>query len=344
MKITVNDIALRAGVSPSTVSNALNNKKGINEDTKKQIKQIALELGYSKVETPRSKKIKVIVYKKSGIVLSDTPFFSELIEAIEKNCTMNHYETSIQHYIESDDTYDTISNLIRDDSYSGLLILATEMLPEDLYLFEEVSVPIVLMDSCFKNHNVDSVTINNYEGAYRSTVYMIDRGHRNIGHFRANMSINNFSERKTGYQDALNDYGLQIEPYYEYILEPSFEGAYRDMKKMLEQGSPLPSAAFVDNDVIAIGAIKAIKEHGLTIPNDISIVSFDDMPYCEISDPPLTSNRVFPREIGRMAVSQLLYKIESHNSPVNKIVVNTKLIERESVTKHIQFAYFCDKT
>jgi LacI family transcriptional regulator len=333
MKRKITTIANLAGVSPATVSNALNGRKGVSEETKLKVLEIAREIGYNKeISNGISKSIRFIVYKKHGYVISDTPFFSSLIEGIAKECRDEGYELLISHINTDEANYkDTIENIIKDNS-AGLLLLATEMFPEDMELFNGVSAPIVLLDSYFKNMDYDTVLINNTSASYKATNYLALNGHANIGYLHSSIYINNFHYRKLGYIDALNENNLEMNEKYILSLEPTMEGSYRDMKKILEERDfELPTAFFADNDIIALGAMRAMKEKGIKIPQDVSVIGFDDMPFCEITNPRLTTIKVFKQEIGGIAVRRLLEKITNNDNTIHKIEVGTDLIIRDSV-------------
>lgn len=336
MKYKIADIASIAGVSKATVSNALNKKKGISADTRRMILRIAKDIGYYKDfgKNTVSKTIRYVIYKRHGYVVSDTPFFSSLIEGIEKECRMQGYEMLISHVNTSYNDYREIIKNINNDYSTGLLLLATEMHPEDLELFEIGNVPVVIIDSYFKAMAFDSVIINNTDAAYKATSYLIENGHRDIGYLQSPICITNFYYRKQGYLDALNEHGLKADKKFQIPLESTMEGSYRDMKKLLDEKKiDLPTAFFADNDIIAFGAMRAMKEKGIKIPQDVSVIGFDDMPFCEITSPRLTTIKVFEQEMGSMAVKRLLQKLEGDNGIQQKIEFGTKLIVRDSVLK-----------
>lgn len=334
MKPTVKDIAKAANVSPATVSNALNNKKGVSDEIKQLVLKVAKELGYSKEGPNNRNTIRFIIFKRHGYVVSDTPFFSSLIEGIEKECRMQGYEMLMSHVNISDKDYkETISN-INNDYSSGLLILATEMIREDLELFGGNGAPVVLLDSGFRNCNFDCILINNVDAAYKATSYLIENGHKDIGYLHSSAYINNFFFRKKGYLEALSEHGLKADKKFELCLEPTIEGSYKDMRMLLQSGRlVLPTAFFADNDIIAFGAMRALKEKGVRMPEDVSIVGFDDMPFCEITSPRLTTIKVFKQEMGSIAVKRLLQRMNSNEQVIQKIEVGTELVIRESVKK-----------
>ncbi|CUH95299.1 hypothetical protein P22_1369 [Propionispora sp. 2/2-37] len=332
--MNITDIATMAGVSPATVSNALNGRKGVREETKQKILKIAKEFGYNKEMNMANgqRTIRFVIYKKHGVVVSDTPFFASLIEGIENECRNQGYELLISHvYHECED----IVSLLESDYSQGLIVLATEMAFEDLLPFRDINMPVVLLDSHFRGADFDCILINNMDASYKATKYLVQNGHREIGYLHSSVYINNFHYRKLGFWDALHEADLEFNPDFDFALNPTIEGSYRDMKAILEQRAPkLPTAFFADNDLIAFGAMRALQDHGVKIPQDVSVIGFDDMPFCEIASPRLTTIRVFKQEIGGAAVRRLLQKIENSKETITqKIEVNTELIIRESVSK-----------
>jgi len=339
MKITLKNVADLAGVSPTTVSLVLNNKPGVGEKTRAKILRIIEEMGYSnkyqaKPALQKEGNIKFIVYKKHGKVVSDTPFFSALIEGIVEGARIGSYKLNITYMNEGENNNDILHNLYQFPP-DGIILLATEMESNDLHQFVNLKIPFVILDSNFKEKNFDTVIINNREGTYAAIKYLIDMGHKQIGYLHSSVWINNFSERKEGYLKALSDHNLKYNKSYLFMLESTTDGAYRDMSNLIQNISSLPSALFADNDIIAAGAIKALKEKGFLIPEDISIIGFDDMPLCEMLEPPLSTVKVFKKRMGMITVRRLLEMIKYQPPESLKIEVGTEVVKRGSVLKRI---------
>lgn len=332
-KTNLEDIANTAGVSKATVSNALNNKNGVSEETKKIILKLAKDMGYHRPNKRKNLKqtIRIILYKRHGYVFADTPFFSNLIEGIQKECQLENFEMMITHVTRGEEDYKKIIENIKNDDTSGYLILATEMFEEDLQEFKGLDKPVIILDSYFKHEDFDFVVINNFDGSYKAANYLIQKGHVNIGYLHSSVYINNFHYRKIGFLDALKANQIEIKPEYQFDLEPTLEGSYKDMKKLLKKNPDLPTAFFADNDIIAFGAMKALQEKGIRLPEDVSLIGFDDMPYCQISTPKMTTVKVFKQYFGSLAIKRLIEKIHKDEPANQKIEVNTHLVERESV-------------
>ncbi len=333
MKLTVKDIAKAANVSPATVSNALNNRKGVSEEIKQHVLKTARELGYSKETSADKNGIRLVIFKRHGYVVNDTPFFSSLIEGIEKECRLQGYELLISHVSIMDKDFKEILAGLNNDSSSGMLLLGTEMIHEDLDLFSNYRNPIVLLDSCLRSSTTNSVLINNEDASYRATSYLIENGHTEIGYIGSSAFIKNFFYRRQGFLDALHESKIAVKQEYLVSVEPTMEGAYRDMSVFLQNNKSLPTAFFADNDTIAFGVMRALKEKGINIPNDVSIIGFDDMPFCEITSPRLTTVKVFKQEMGSAAVKRLMTLMLESSGPAQKIQINTELIIRDSVLR-----------
>lgn len=336
MKTIMQDIAKLAGVSPGTVSNALNNRKGVGKETKLKIIKIAEDLGYYQNHKKNEEKvIRLIIFKKHGYVVSpDTQFFSALMGAIENECRQEGCELLISQIIHGEHDKEDIFKIINHSKIDGVLLLATEMDDDDLSNFENIDTPVVILDSYFETKSHDYILINNINGSYGATKYFIDNGHIRIGLLASSKNIKNFTYRCVGFLKAINDSNLNFREEDRILVEPTLDGAYRDMKEfLLNFKGNLPTAIFALNDIIALGAIKAMQEQGIKIPEEVSIIGFDDIPFSSLINPSLTTIKVYTNEMGRLSVKRLLQKIKNRDEYVVplKIEIDTKLIERDSV-------------
>lgn len=338
MKLKSKDIAKKLGVSPATVSLVLNNKPGVSKETRYRIHQFLQEEGY---HTPyfntnastTNKTIQFIVYKKHGKVVSDTPFFSELIEAINRTARCEGYNITISYIDERVDNLDFMINTISQSNAAGLILLATEMYSQDVILFQKTNIPILLLDSQFDSQDITSICINNSDGVYKAVEHLHHLGHSEIGYLHSNVWIYNFEQRMLRFKQQVSDKGLPISKNNIFHLEPTIDGSYRDMKALLTEGRHIPSALFADNDIIAFGAIRALNEAGISVPDDVSIIGFDDTPYCKLLNPSLTTIKVFKQQFGTIAVNHLIQTIDAPETCIQKIYIGTELIKRESTRK-----------
>jgi len=333
--VTISEIAQKANVSTATVSMVLNNKPGISEATRERVFKIAKELGYSfsshkKGAYKSSGKLQLSIYKKHSKVVSDTPFFHALIEGIESKARYYSYQLIIKYLSDSSDINE-IRKEIKENSIDGMLLLGTEMEEEDFIKFTGIEVPVLLLDSYFMNINANYVVIDNISGLYKATRYLLDKGHREIGYLKSSIPIQNFRERYEGYVKAMTEAGLAPNSRHTVHLLPTMDGAYEDMLRVLSRKTHLPTAFVADNDIIAFGAMKALKENNVKIPEEVSIVGFDDMPFCTITEPKLTTINVDKNALGQLAVENLIYMMEREKKIFCKTTLGVTLVERDSV-------------
>lgn len=328
-KITLKQISEMTGYSQATVSNVLNQKKEANEETVKRILSAAKELGYT--TSKKMDRIILVMYRKTGQVLMETPLILSLIDGVEKEGQKNHIETLIYNIYMMDDDYKTKLTSLLNEKKCGIILLATELDWEDIKPFESLEVPLVVVDAWFSEGNFTTVIMDNRSSFEKAVSYLIKKGHKKIGFIGSAISIRNFQERERGFRDAMAQNGLEIEEKYCIKLHPTLNGAQETMKEYLRGKPELPSAYVAINDIIALGAMKALKDQGYKIPRDVSILGFDNMPFGEISSPSLTTFNVLKEEIGQVATRLLISQNNERSRVPVKVEVLTELIERDSV-------------
>lgn len=331
MKTNIKEISAATGFSPATISNALNHKKGVNTETAAEIFRVAKEMGY--ISESSITKIKLVVFKKNGLIIEDTPFFSLLIDGFEKECRACGYEMTLCYLDSRSDDYAEEIQKILNDTSSGIALLGTELSDEDFELFRSSRCPLLTLDYWNADMTYNGVFINNVDSVRSAVEYLIEKGHREIGYLKGNFRIKAFQSRGSGFRSAMNNKEIPINNEYIVSLSTTMDGAYRDMVMHLSKKPNLPTAFFADNDMIAFGAMKALLEFGYKIPDDISMIGFDDLPFCEMASPRLTSMRVPKQEMGQVAVRRMAEMIRQGDKVKLKIQICTEFIERDSV-KH----------
>ena len=333
MGITAKELAKKLGISAAAVSMALNDKPGVSPATRKKIKSEAEKYGYdfSKIKASAIKngKIHFIIYKKNGVVVADTPFYTELTEGISEECQKLGYKLKVEYYYESDFRYSDLEAIQFSDCI-GIIILGTELSSSDLSPFLKLPIPLIILDSYFDNIDRDFITINNMQGSYRATQHLIRRVKSQPGYLMSSYRIQNFRERADGFYKAIRENGMSTSQSIVHELSPSIDGAYADMKVILKNKDRLARCYFADNDLIAAGAIRALKEYGYRIPEDISVVGFDNLPICQILDPSLSTIHVPKDALGKEAVRRLALRIENPKQGYVRIQISTELIDRYS--------------
>jgi LacI family transcriptional regulator len=220
----------------------------------------------------------------------------------------------------------------------GAIIFATEMNDEDMKDFKNLQIPIVAIDNDFSRLSFNTVSINNIMGTFQAIEHLVKMNHYRIGYLKSNIRISSFDERKKGYESALEYFNLTFSS--SDILEVRYteEGSYQDIKGYLDRNksTKLPSAFVCDDDTIAVGALRAFTEHGYKIPEDVSIIGFNDRNICEVTSPPLTTISIPKHTFAVEAVDELIRLIENKdrtiaNARSRKIRIGTKLMVRKSV-------------
>lgn len=332
MKTTIREISKLTGFSPATVSNALNKKPGVNSKTAGQIFRIAKELGYFD-ETPYDeKKIRFVIYKTNGSIADDATFLTMILDGAQSECKRTGYELAVQYLDRRDKDFERQVGEVVREQHSALIVIGAELLDEDFHFFEQVSGPFVMVNYWNSRIEGDGILVDNEDAAIQAVDYLVNRGHREIGYLESEFRVAGFRERELGYRRGLEKHGISFRQDYTVSLELTMEGAYRGMRRYLERGPKLPTAYFADNDTIALGAMKALREAGIAVPWQISIIGFDDVPFAEIASPRLSSLRVPRKAMGVMAVRRVLELMEDRESVKTKILVCPELIERDSVS------------
>lgn len=329
MKTTIRGISEATGFSAATVSNALNRKRGVNPQTAEEIFRTARKMGY--LPTTQQKKIHFVLYRTNGLITDDTPFFSMMMDGFQSECRRRGYEMVVNYLDRKSADFEQQLEYLLDDREALVALMGTELMDEDLHYFVNARCRMVTLDYWHENLPYSGIVINNADSARNAVSYLIDRGHKTLGYLKGNFQIKAFKLRDAGYRAALAERGIPYNPKYTVTLSTTMDGAYRGMLVFLRNKPELPTAFFADDDMIALGAMKALQECGIRIPEDISLIGFDDLPFCEIVSPRLTSLRVPKQELGQMAVRRLLDIAEEGIDTKTQTQVSTRFIERDSV-------------
>ena len=335
-KISVREISRRTGYSPATVSNALNNKRGVSNETANEIRRVAADLGYRR--SGKLKQVQFVMGRNSGRMLDEGSFRLAVVNGVEEEARTNGLTVSyITVELSDSETCKRELAKIMGDPSAGIILLGTEMTQRDYDLFAHSPVPLVLVDGQSDNHFFESILFSNEGSAYRAVRHLVRNGHRQIGYLAGKLRIRNFPLRERGYERALAEVGIRPNPKFRVALgTDKMESAYRDMLAWLETKPEVPTAFFAENDALAVGAMKALAESGFDIPGDVSMVGFDDVEFASIVHPSLTSVHVPRTDIGRIAVRKLIEQVE-HPTPYTCVThMSTTFVERESVRSLIE--------
>ncbi len=329
--MTIREIARLAGVSPAAVSIALNKGKGISEETRKHILQVVKDNNY-KVPTARksSKRHRLVLvkYLAHGLGVEENQgFISSIVDQIEAECRRYSFDLQMVNCTEKT-AENTLQNIMQNPP-EGIILIATEMLEDSYTMLDCITVPLVVLDNGIKYKNIDTVVMANEDIGYNATNYLYSLGHRDICYFKTSRQMHNCDGRYEGYLRRMRELGLPINP--PILLTASLKGAYQDMKKQLQNGAFKPKgAAVADNDTIAIGAIKAMQEAGYKVPDDISVIGVDDIPFGAVTMPALTTMRINREALGSLTVDIIRKRMQNPTWPGMHIEVVGELIGRGS--------------
>ncbi|MGB2783331.1 MAG: LacI family DNA-binding transcriptional regulator [Atribacterota bacterium] len=334
MKNNIKEIAKIANVSISTVSRVFNNKKGVSPKTQKRVLKVIEKKGYSPSAMARG--LKTQLSKSIGIAVPDTigDFYGEIINSIELVAAESGYNLiiSLNHHLIQEEL--PAVNFFKAKKVDGAILITTSGDDDYIDSLIKEGVKIVLLDRNPHGLRVDTVKTDNFKGGYMATEYLLDLGHRDILFIQGISHIDPSIERFNGYKKALKDKGINRNS--SFILQGNFtvDSGYSTVKEYIDKYGLNFTSIFAANDQMAIGAIKALHDKGISIPNNVSIIGFDDSYLSPYIIPPLTTIKQRREEMGKAAVELLLDRISSHGKKERtplQIIIPVELIERESV-------------
>lgn len=335
---TLKSIAHKLGVSVTTVSRVLNGKSSryrISAETEKIILKAARDLAYSPNQLARGLRLKRT--NSIGYIIPDisNPFFASIAKSVEKYARKYGYSIILCDSEENTDIEKESLQLLISRKVDGLIISPVGLEVAHLISVKQKNVPIVLLDRYFPNLELPFVTSDNYQGAFEAVNLLIQNGHTNIACIQGLRNTSPNTDRVRGYIDAHLKNGYKVDE--SLIVGDSFgeENGYIETKLLLKKTN-IPTAIFSISNLISLGAIRAIAEEGLKIPDDISMVSFDDQPYSRFLSTPMTTVAQQITQIGQIATKILFDQIEEKKSfNPQGIFLPTKMIIRDSIKRKV---------
>jgi LacI family transcriptional regulator len=327
-------IAKKAGVSTATVSLALNNRRGVSRRTREKILGIAKEIGYKKRPSRATVRgtVQLLKIVRHGHTLNQDHniFIADYIDGITHKAKDVQLRVEITTASAGTGLSDLTLQMDQQD-VAGFLILGTELSPEDIRTFATVQRPIVFLDTCHDFLPFDFVDMNNMDSVFLAVSRLVRAGHQTIGMVTSPVNVVNFRVREEGFRKSLTYLDRKVEERFIFRVDSTYQGAYEDFAAALASGQQLPEALFCCNDIVCLGVARALREAGCRIPEDISLIGFDNLPASAQSDPPLTTIKVSNQAIGSSAVLLLKERIENPEKPCSKVLINGELVERQSV-------------
>ncbi|MEA4997875.1 MAG: substrate-binding domain-containing protein [Candidatus Limiplasma sp.] len=334
--MTIREIANLAGVSPAAVSLVINHKKGVSEETRRRVQSVIEENNYivpgqKRTGKPKRFRLCVIKFRTHGIALEENQgFIASIIDQIESECRHYGYDLAMVN-CEVATAEETLKEVMASPP-EGIILMGTELSENDKKLLNLLTVPTVVLDHSMRDVHVDSVVMDNEAVSAEAVRYLHDLGYAKIGYFCFSIPISNCEERYLGYRREMERLGLPVPPPVR--ITPTLNGSYKDMKRLLDEGKYVPQgAAVADNDTVAIGVMKAIREAGYRIPEDISIIGVDDIPFSAMTMPALTTMRISRSAMGTLAVDTLRKRIKYPNWPSMHMRLAGRLVVRGSTIR-----------
>ncbi len=328
---TILDVARLAGVSTATVSRVINSPDSVREKTREKVLLAMVKCNYKYNALARG-----FVTKKSntiGLIIPtiSNSVFAESTLGVQEYADQKNIKVILGNSYYKYSQEENLIKVLRESQVDGLIITTTNLKGEILKSLVDEKFPFVLLFSTVKGGPVSAVGIDNYRGGYLATEHLISLGHKRICMVAGNFSMTDRSfHRWHGYKKCLRDNGILYDKELLVQTDYSLSGGRDSIKKLLALPSP-PTAVFCSNDYLALGAMKGAREAGLNLPEDLSIVGFDDMQTASYMVPALTTIRQPAYEMGQRAAKLLLEMIEKKSKPVQEMM-DSSLIVRESTT------------
>ena len=338
MAVTIKDVAALAGVSPSTVSRTCKNNPSISEETKERVRKAMAELGYepnfqaSNLASQNSRTIGIILPASAKEVYENS-FYLEAIQGISHYCNGRQYMTTIVTGQDETEILDAVRSMSRSGKVDGFIILYSKKDdPVIDYLFNEGLLYILIGKATQYTNQTIYIDNDNLLAGREAAEYLYQLGHRRIAYLGSDSSLMFSADRKAGYQLALASHQLPVRPEYCVEVKNVSENNEEVIRGLLMQ-KDRPTAILVSDDILAVSLERVCLENHLAIPEDLSIISFNNSLFARLTSPQLTSIDIGAGQLGSEAASQIINHIENPNLLATKIIVPHHLIERDSCCK-----------
>jgi DNA-binding LacI/PurR family transcriptional regulator len=335
MAVTIKDVAKLADVAPSTVSRVIANSSRISEKTKKKVRDAMEQLGYHPNFIARSlasqttKAIGLVMPSSTDKVFQN-PFFPIVLSGISEAANERRYALHMTTGKTEDEIFDGVVDMVQGGRVDGVVLLDSKVEDRILSYLQQRKFPFVVIGKPFKHvEEITHVDNDNYRAAKEITEYLITLGHEAIAFIGGKLNLVVTVERLLGYERAIKDAFLPLQS--EYIIHEEFlrEGGQEAVRELMSLKRP-PTALVVADDLMALGVLNTLDEMGIKVPDEISIISFNNVLLAEMSKPPLTSVDIGIFELGFEAAKSLMQKIENPKEPIKRIIIPYELVIRQS--------------
>ena len=328
---SLQEVAKRANVSIATVSRVLNKSDKVVPETRALVEQALLDLGYRPNRVARRLRMNNGRAHLVGLIIPDiqNPFYAEIARGVEDAAYANKYALLLCNSDENVEKERFYLEVMRDESVDGLVLPPFD--EADVAVIETVKsgMPVVCVDRSLAKMKTDLVEVDNYRGALEAVNHLIEKGHRNIGLIEGRSQVSTSRERRRGYLDALAAHGITARKELMRSGDFKQESGRVLANELFDLRKP-PTALFVCNNLMTVGALATLHHRELRVPQDVAVVGFDDLPWAEALDPPLTVVRQPAYDVGRQAMELLLRRIMEPERPAVTVRLLPELVIRRS--------------
>lgn len=337
-EISIVDIAKAANVSIATVSNVINGKGRVSTKTTQKIKRMIDEMGYTpnltarNLKTKKSDLIGLVVPTMQPGRLQSNPFYWDLLAGVEQGARDRKFHVILTGIDERTESF----SFVRERQLDGVIVTGTNEGSQAVERIMKLGVPAVFIDSYLSNPDLYQVYLNDRQGSYRATTYLIEQGHQRIALLIGDIDMNDISyygvlhERWLGYRDALQDCGIEYDQDLMIRLQTSLEGGYQAATKLIELADV--TAAFSFSDIVAMGLMKGLRDKGKSVPEDYSVIGFDNLFVSNYTSPSLTTVSQDILAKGQEAVQMLFYQIDGTFIENRRKILPVDLMIRETTS------------
>jgi len=332
--VKLSDIAERVGVSTVTVSKALSGQKGVSEEVREKIRSIAEELGYQQPSAARKsqnhKNFNIGILISERFLVKYESFYWQMYQAVATRATAEECFTMLEVIGKAEEESSKMPKLVQERKVDGIIVIGKMMDAYLQHLNTEAGIPVIYLDYYNGREASDSVISNSYYGTYELTYYLYRMGHRKIAYVGTLLAMESITDRYFGYQKALLELGLEQKKGW-VLDDRHIETGEIDTVNMLQIPKDMPTAFVCNCDLTASFLIKKLKDNGYRVPEDISVVGFDNYLYPGLSDIQITTYEVDLKEMAKKAVYNMISKISNENYKPGIHIVEGHMVLKESV-------------
>ena len=327
---SIKDVALRAQVSTTTVSHVVNHTRFVSDKVRAEVEAAIRELGY--VPSAVARSLKSNTTKTIGMLIPNcsNPYFAEIVRSVEDHCFGAGYTLILCNTDDDPHRQGAYLQVLSEKRIDGMIIISTGEDKDLLRLLQGLPIPTVLLDREIEEVNCDLVETAHMQGGMMATEHLLGLGHRRIACLAGPADLNSSAQRIEGWRKALTDAGLATE-MGDLLWHSDFssQGGFTTMQSILAS-RPAPSAVFVCNDLMCIGALSAAHQAGVRVPQDLSLIGFDDIELAKFTSPTLTTIAQPKHRIGVAAVDMVLERIQDGRVQARQVILQPELIVRNS--------------